>query len=58
MAKCADCSFFFGIPECDLDYEQGKGDCVIQQQDEKGKFWLSKPVFQDDEGCSKMEQKR
>ncbi|QTA92878.1 benzylsuccinate synthase gamma subunit family protein [Desulfonema magnum] len=58
MSKCADCAFFFRIPEGDLDYEQGKGDCVMEQQDEKGKFWLSKPVFESDEACSKMEQKR
>ncbi len=50
--------FFSEFPEGDLDYEQGKGDCVIQQQDEKGKFWLSKPVSQDNEGCPKMEQRR
>jgi benzylsuccinate synthase/naphthyl-2-methylsuccinate synthase gamma subunit len=58
MAKCADCAFFFRIPEGDLDYEKGKGDCVKEQRDEKGKFWLSKPVFEGNEACPQMEKRR
>lgn len=51
MANCEKCSFFFGIPEEAGDYEPGKGDCVTQKKDEKGKYWLSKPVFGSSEAC-------
>ena len=51
MATCGDCAFFFPIPEADLDFQKGKGDCVMEQQDQKGKFWLSKPVFDDQAAC-------
>ena len=52
MSKCENCAFFFPIPEGDMDFEQNKGDCVKQQEDTKGKFWLSKPVFSGDDACS------
>ncbi|MDA8234160.1 MAG: benzylsuccinate synthase gamma subunit family protein [Clostridia bacterium] len=45
MATCAQCRSFFLIPEDADDFEQGKGDCVRQEQDEKGKYWLSKPIM-------------
>ena len=51
MSNCEKCAFFFPIPEGDMDYEPNKGDCVKQQEDTKGKFWLSKPVFGGDEAC-------
>lgn len=51
MAMCEDCSFFFPVPENADDYEPGKGDCVTEKQDEKGKYWLSKPVMQNMEAC-------
>jgi benzylsuccinate synthase len=54
MAKCEKCAFFFPIPEGDMDYEQDKGDCVQQQEDTKGKFWLSKPVFTTSESCEHL----
>lgn len=44
MAVCAECKSFFPVPDNADDYEPGKGDCVIEEKDEKGKFWLSKPV--------------
>jgi hypothetical protein len=44
MAFCKECRFFFPIPEDADDYEEGKGDCVREEQDDKGKFWLSKPT--------------
>ena len=58
MANCAECSSFFKIPESDLDYEEGKGDCVMQKQDQKGKYWLSKPVFESDAACDHMTKRR
>jgi benzylsuccinate synthase len=58
MAKCGECASFFRIPEADLDHEKGKGDCVMKRQDQKGKFWLSKPVFESDPGCEQMKPKR
>ena len=40
MAICAECKSFFSVPDNADDYEPGKGDCVIEEKDEKGKFWL------------------
>ncbi|WP_419655775.1 HbsC2: hydroxybenzylsuccinate synthase, subunit gamma [Desulfosarcina variabilis str. Montpellier] len=57
MAICGECAHFFKIPETDLDYEEGKGDCVCERQDQKGRFWLSKPVFEKDAGCDEMKPK-
>ena len=51
MAKCKDCSCFFAVPDGADDYEAEKGDCVTEHKDEKGKFWLSKPVFEASVGC-------
>ncbi len=51
MANCGECSFFFRIPEDAGDFEAGKGDCVTQKKDEKGKYWLSKPVFEGSDKC-------
>ncbi len=56
MTKCGQCSFFFRIPEDEGDYEAGKGDCVTQKKDEKGKYWLSKPVFDADDKCTLFEK--
>ena len=55
LTTCEDCAFFFRIPEGDLDYEVGKGDCVLQRQDQKGKFWLSKPVYETQEACEEKQ---
>jgi len=49
MPKYGDHKNFFPIPEDADDFEPGKGDFVVEQKDEKGKFWLSKPVFADQE---------
>jgi benzylsuccinate synthase len=54
MSRCADCASFFKIPAGDLDYEDGKGDCVRERQDQKGRFWLSRPVLESDSGCEEM----
>lgn len=54
MATCSECAFFFRIPQEAGDYEPGKGDCVTERKDEKGKFWLSKPVFEGDDACSQF----
>ena len=57
MANCVDCSFFFTIPEDADDYEKGKDDCVNEKKDEKGKYWLSKPVFESNETCETFKKK-
>jgi benzylsuccinate synthase len=57
MAICGECAQFFKIPETDLDFEKGKGDCVREKRDQKGQFWLSKPVFETDGGCDEMKPK-
>ena len=51
MATCQKCEFFFAVGEGEDDHEPGKGDCVVQKEDEKGKYWLSKPVFENSERC-------
>jgi benzylsuccinate synthase/naphthyl-2-methylsuccinate synthase gamma subunit len=58
MARCADCSYFFSIPAGDYDYEKGKGDCVHEEQDQKGKFWLSRPVLEESDACAKMKTRK
>jgi len=58
MVKCEECASFFKIPESDLDYQKGKGDCVLKRQDQKGKYWLSKPVFASDPGCDQIRPRR
>ena len=55
MANCGRCGFFFKIPEDAGDYESGKGDCVTEKKDEKGKYWLSKPVFDSTDACPHFE---
>ncbi|CCK79723.1 MULTISPECIES: benzylsuccinate synthase gamma subunit family protein [Desulfobacula] len=54
MSKCKKCAFFFPIPEGDMDFEPKKGDCIRQQEDTKGKFWLSRPVFKDNTACEHL----
>jgi benzylsuccinate synthase len=49
MPKYGESKNFFQIPENAGDFEPGKGDFIIQKKDEKGKYWLSKPVFTDQE---------
>lgn len=51
MATCGTCTSFFEIPKDAGDYEPGKADCVTEKEDEKGKYWLSKPVFRSSESC-------
>ncbi len=57
MANCGECSFFFPIPEDADDFEQGKGDCVNEKKDEKGKYWLSRPVLESNETCESFKKK-
>lgn len=54
MPECNACRFFFPIPEDAMDHKAGKGDCVTQVTDEKGKYWLSKPVFDHDPACDRF----
>ncbi len=57
MRECRQCLCFFPIPEDAYDYEAGKGDCVVQKKDEKGKYWLSKPTFETTETCPLYQKK-
>lgn len=52
MTACKDCEFFFEVPEDADDYAAGKGDCVTQKEDEKGKYWLSRPVLEGSACCA------
>ncbi|ABB31774.1 Benzylsuccinate synthase gamma subunit [Geobacter metallireducens RCH3] len=51
MTTCKNCSFYFAVPENAGDFEAGKGDCVIEKEDAKGKYWLSKPTRNDSPSC-------
>ena len=51
MTTCKDCSYFFPVPENAGDFEAGKADCVIEKEDAKGKYWLSKPVTHVSKTC-------
>lgn len=51
MTTCKKCEFFVAIAEDADDYDKGKGDCVTEKEDEKGKYWLSKPVFESAPCC-------
>ncbi|PKM87847.1 MAG: benzylsuccinate synthase subunit gamma [Firmicutes bacterium HGW-Firmicutes-12] len=55
MAYCKECRFFFPIPEVADDYELGKGDCVLEEKDDKGKYWSSHPIM-GDTNASKCEK--
>ncbi|MBC7325163.1 Benzylsuccinate synthase gamma subunit [Neomoorella glycerini] len=44
---CKNCRSFFAIPEDADDFEPGKGDCVREEQDDKGKYWKARPVMGD-----------
>ena len=55
MRACGSCRYFFPIPEDEDDYESGKGDCVTEKKDEKGRFWLSKPVYETTVACNLFE---
>ncbi len=56
MATCKECSFYFPIPENAGDYEAGKGDCVTEKEDAKGKYWLSRPTKIDSPTCQNFKK--
>lgn len=43
-------SVIIPVPEDASDYVPGKADMVTEMQDEKGKYWLSKPVIMKSDG--------
>ncbi|AYH43238.1 benzylsuccinate synthase gamma subunit family protein [Azoarcus sp. DN11] len=55
---CKQCANFFPVPHGADDYEAGKADCVRQKEDEKGKYWLSKPIFENSTQCEAFCAKR
>ena len=57
MESCGKCKSFFPVPQDADDYAEGKGDCVREEKDEKGKFWLSKPTVENG-NCSFFKEKR
>ena len=56
MTTCKECEQFFPVPQDADDYEQGMGDCVSEKQDEKGKYWLSAPRFENSEQCASFKK--
>jgi hypothetical protein len=51
MTTCKECTYFFPVPENAGDFEPGKGDCVTEKEDAKGKYWLSKPTTNASKSC-------
>lgn len=45
LTTCEKCRSFYPIPKDADDYAEGKGDCVCENKDAKGKWWDSKPVL-------------
>lgn len=58
MTTCKECSFYFPVPENARDYEAGKGDCVTEKVDAKGKYWLSKPTMNAFPSCPSFKKSR
>ncbi len=56
-STCNSCEFFFKTPNNARDFEKGKGDCVTSKQDEKGKYWLSRPVMEESLCCQSFKNK-
>lgn len=54
MATCKNCAYYFPVPESAGDYEPGKGDCVTEKEDDKGKYWLSVPTMEVSASCEKF----
>lgn len=57
MSTCNQCEFFNQVPNDADDYEVGKGDCITEIADEKGKYWLSKPVHHSNSCCAKFNKR-
>jgi len=57
MDTCNQCEFFSRLPKEADDYEPGKGDCVTEKLDEKGAYWLSKPVFEGANTCASFHKR-
>ena len=57
MAECKACRFFFAVPESADDFKPGKGDCVNERKDERGKYWIAKPAFETSESCESFAKK-
>jgi hypothetical protein len=58
MATCKECSFFFPVPENAGDYKEGKGDCVTETVDAKGKYWLSRPTMNASPSCPSFKKSK
>ena len=58
MTTCKECSFYFSVPENAGDYEAGKGDCVTEKVDAKGKYWLSKPTMNANPSCPSFKKSK
>ena len=56
MSKCGNCASFFAVPDSADDFEPGKGDCVAEKKDEKGRYWLSKPVLENMDACGNFKK--
>jgi hypothetical protein len=51
MTTCENCSFYFPVSENEGDYKPGRGDCVTEKEDAKGKYWLSRPTTNATHSC-------
>ena len=54
MTECSECKAFFPIEEKYDDHEPGKGDCVHEESDDKGRWLSASPVMGEMEACSRF----
>lgn len=57
MSNCNQCDFFNPVPKDADDHEDGRGDCITQKADEKGVYWLSRPVNQSSASCASFHKR-
>jgi benzylsuccinate synthase/naphthyl-2-methylsuccinate synthase gamma subunit len=55
---CRQCANFFPVPGDADDYGAGTAACVREKEDEKGKYWLSKPVYETSARCDAYHAKQ
>ena len=58
MSKCEECTYFYSISEGSDNTGQGRGDCVTESKDEKGKFWRAREVSADSESCQSFKERQ
>ena len=51
MSECGKCHHFFKSGENADDNAGKNGNCVMEKSTDKVKYWISKPIMTDSQGC-------